>query len=244
MKIQNNKPATSFTQLYINSKEAQKLLKKADRAVKASNAKYINTNIPKGHKRPLWSVLSEHVTKRQADNPNNIIIDISNKAKQLLAVITLDNKGYLINKTEVCPLPRFGNKNDMFETDDMYKRYCYSLDRTLYGRSDFFEAVDRAEFEVNSLYRKQLSETPEIQTSIRTHEKQPADSKNPGIIKNPRRHEKAKFKFVAHIQRPFENIKEIIDVSKLDNPPAKAKLQPKHKEKIPRKLKKLKAQQT
>ena len=42
----------------------------------------------------------------------------------------------------------------------------------------------------------------------------------------------------------FENIKEIIDVSKLDNPPAKAKLQPKHKEKIPRKLKKLKAQQT
>lgn len=236
MKIQNNNnSSTTFTQIYIKSNEAQKLLKKADRAVKAIDAKFINTNIPSGHRKPLWSVLSKEIEKRQANNPNNIIIDLSNKAKQLLAIMTTDNKGFLVSKTEVCPLPIIGNKNDMFPTNDLYRRYCYSLDQTVYGRSDFFDAIDNAEYEVDLLKMKQQAEAPEVQTSIRAHEKHPTPPKNPKIIKNPRRHEKARLKFKEHIQRPFEKLRTLIDFSQLDQT---QKLQPKNKEKLPRKLKK------
>lgn len=50
MKIQNNYTQTNFGQLYIASIEAEKLLKKADRVIKANpNVTYINTNIPAGH---------------------------------------------------------------------------------------------------------------------------------------------------------------------------------------------------
>lgn len=236
MKIQNNSTNTTFTQLYIKSNEAQKLLKKADKAVKASNAKFINTNIPSGHRKPLWSVLSQEIEKRQANNPNNIIIDISNKAKQMLAIITTDNKGFLVSKTEVCPLPQYGSKNDMFPTNDLYRRYCYSFDQTVYGRSDFFDAIDNAEYEVDLLKMKQQAEAPEVQTSIRAHEKHPTQPRDPKVIKNPRRHEKARLKFKEHIQRPFEQLKSLIDLSKLDQV---QKPQPKHKEKLPRKLKKM-----
>ena len=77
MKIQNNTQNTSFGQLYVTSTEAQKLLRKADRAIKASNATFVNVNIPEGHKRPLWSVLSEQIHQRQQNNPNNIIIELA-----------------------------------------------------------------------------------------------------------------------------------------------------------------------
>ena len=40
----------------------------------------------------LWSVLSAEVKKRQSSNPNNTIIDIADKAKQLLSIITTDKK--------------------------------------------------------------------------------------------------------------------------------------------------------
>ena len=84
MKIQNNYTQTNFGQLYIASIEAEKLLKKADRVIKANpNVTYINTNIPEGHSKPLWSVFSQAIKERQAQNPNNIIIELADKAKQL-----------------------------------------------------------------------------------------------------------------------------------------------------------------
>ena len=94
MKIQNNYTQTNFGQLYIASIEAEKLLKKADRVIKANpNVTYINTNIPEGHSKPLWSVFSQAIKERQAQNPNNIIIELADKAKQLLSVKLLMKKG-------------------------------------------------------------------------------------------------------------------------------------------------------
>ena len=96
MEIKRNNSSQTFGALYVNSPEAAKLLKKADRVVKAArNTVYVDINIPQGHRIPLWSVLSEQVRKRQQNNHNNIIIDIIEKGKQLLSVNTLDSKGFL-----------------------------------------------------------------------------------------------------------------------------------------------------
>ena len=212
MKIQNNNPNQSFGQLYVNSHEAVKLLRKADRAIKASNANFVNTNIPKGHKRPLWSVLSEHITQRQRNNPNNIIIEIASKAKQLLFVKTVDEKGFLVSKYEVNPMPQYGTHNDLFPTDDLYRRYYHSLDTKLYGRSNLYDILDRAEYEVDMLHQKQLEEMPEIQISIRTLPKENKKERKAGVILNPKRPEKAKRKIHDHLQKPFENVKELIEL--------------------------------
>lgn len=234
MKIQNTNQKTNFGQLYIVSNEAQKLLKKADRAIKASDAKFINTNIPEGHKRPLWSVLSEDITQRQSENPNNIIIDLANKTKQLLSVKIIDKQGYTINKYEVNPFPTLGNHNKIFPTNDLYKYYYHSLDQKIYGKSDLYDVMDRAEFEVDLLYKKQLEEMPEIQISIRELPKNNKKEKNsPTIILNPKRLEKSRKKIISHTQKPFENLKDMLNLS--DKPD---KLKPKNKEKLPRKKKK------
>lgn len=109
MKIQNNYTQTNFGQLYIASIEAEKLLKKADRVIKANpNVTYINTNIPAGHSKPLWSVFSKAIQERQAKNSNNIIIELADKAKQLLSVKTLDEKGFTQSSYIVSPIPKFG----------------------------------------------------------------------------------------------------------------------------------------
>lgn len=233
MKIENRITTTNFGQIYIVSNEAHKLLRKADRAVKASNAEFINTNIPEGHKRPLWSVLSELIIKRQQNNPNNIIIDLADKAKQLLSVKTMDKKGYLISKYEVNPLPIEGNHNDIFPTNDLYKHYRQSLDPKLYGKSDLFDILDRAEYEVDKLLQKQLEETQQIKVSIRELPKISRREKHPEIILNPRRIEKARLKIIAHTQKPFENLNKMLNLSEKAE-----KLQPKNKQKLPRKTKK------
>ncbi len=59
----------------------------------------------------LWSVLSAEVKKRQSSNPNNTIIDIADKAKQLLSIITTDKKEFILYKTEVNPQPVYGCYN-------------------------------------------------------------------------------------------------------------------------------------
>ena len=72
MQIQKNNNI-HFGQVFVKSRNAEKLLRKADKAIKASTATFLDTNIPEGHKKPLWSVLSNLITKRQASNPNHIL---------------------------------------------------------------------------------------------------------------------------------------------------------------------------
>lgn len=103
MDIKKYSTSPSFKSVYVVSHEAEKLLKKADRIVKASNAKFMDVNIPEGHKKPLWSVLSEHLTKRQKNNENDIIIDLYEKGKQLISVMIVDAKGEIRNKWVVNP---------------------------------------------------------------------------------------------------------------------------------------------
>ena len=240
MKIQNNNYQTNFGQLYINSTAAQKLLKKADKAVKAQNAIYVNTNIPKGHSRPLWSVLSKHIEQRQKNNPNNIIIDIANKAKQILSVKSVDKQGFLIKSYEVNPIPDFGTHNDIFPKDDWYRRYYHSFDQKLYSRSNLFDVLEKAEYDVDSLLEKQLKETPDKKISIRELEKPLKKiSNNTPKAKKTNYHKKRLF---LHVQKPFENLKELIENSsdKFNLAPInkKIKTEQKNKSRLPRKIKK------
>lgn len=230
MEIQNNGSNTTFGQIYVTSNEAQKLLKKADRIIKANpNVNYINTNIPEGHSKPLWSVFSNAIKERQAKNPNNIIIELADKVKQLLTVKTLDNKGFTKSSYTVSPLPKFGTHNEIFPTDDMYRNYYHSLDTKCYGKSELLDILDRAEYEVDNLLSDMPQEKikPEALPKMKTLRK-PAD-----IILNPRRIEKTRRKIVLHTQKPFENLKSMLAPEQAPEKPIKSK-----KEKLPRKLKK------
>lgn len=230
MKIQNNLHSQSFGQLYVTSNEAQKLLKKADRIIKANpNVTYINTNIPEGHSKPLWSVFSQAISERQAKNPNNIIIELADKAKQLLTVKTMDAKGFTQNSYTVSPLPRFGTHNDMFPTNDSYRTYYHSFDTKRYGSSDLLDILDKAELEVDNLHSALQGQNvkPEPLPKLKRREN------TPGQILNPRRIEKARRKIVLHAQKPFENLK-----SMLLPEPTVEKLGKSNKVKLPRKLKK------
>ena len=119
----NNNNSISFKQVYIKSKDAEKLLKKADRAIKASNVTFLDTGIPEGHKKPLWSVLSNVLKLRQETNPNHILIDISDKSNQMLCVKTIDNKGFTTTKVDVSPMPEFGTKNELFPTSNLKSKF-------------------------------------------------------------------------------------------------------------------------
>ena len=230
MKIQNNYTQTNFGQLYIASIEAEKLLKKADRVIKAKpNVTYINTNIPEGHSKPLWSVFSQAIKERQAQNPNNIIIELADKAKQLLSVKTLDEKGFTQSSYIVSPIPKFGTHNEMFPTDDMYRNYYHSFDTKRYGSSELLDVLDRAEFEVDlmnsSIQKNKTKSEPLLKAKTRNY--------TAGQIKNPRRIEKAKQKKKLHTLRPFEKLKSMLLPEQ-----SSEKLTKSGKEKLPRKLKK------
>lgn len=230
MRIQNNYTQTNFGQLYITSIEAEKLLKKADRIIKANpNVNYINTNIPEGHSKPLWSVFSQAIKERQAKNPNNIIIELADKAKQLLSVKTLDEKGYTQSSYTVSPIPKFGTHNEMFPTDDMYRNYYNSFDTKRYGSSELLDVLDRAEFEVDLMN----SSIQKNKTKLEPLPKKKNRTKTAGQIKNPRRIEKARRRVILHTQRPFEKLKSMLLTEQ-----AHEKLTKSNKEKLPRKLKK------
>jgi len=219
----------------VKSKEAESLLRKADRAIKASNATFVDVNIPEGHKKPLWSVLSNLLNIRQAHNPNNILIDISEKSKQFLTVKTLDNKGFVTSKIDVSPMPEYGSKNEFFPTSDLYRTYVQGLDNTKYGRSNFFSVIDNAEYEADSLLEEQLKNKPEIKTSLKLISKPKSASRDASVILNPRRIEKSRLKIKEHVQRPFENLRRILaSVQDREN----VKMAPAEKERIPRRIKK------
>lgn len=202
MDIKKYNASPSFKRVYVVSHEAEKLLKKADRMVKASNAKFMDVNIPEGHKKPLWSVLSEHLTKRQKDNENDIIIDLYEKGKQLISVMIVDAKGEIRNKWVVNPKPVIGKFNEVFPPKDSltYSAYRKSLDPKEYGKSEFFNIIDTAEVIVNSLHEKFLKSLPAQKTSIKTLPK-PAKPKS-----------KPEFNaFKPHIWRPFEACAEMFE---------------------------------
>lgn len=234
MQIQSYSSNVNFGQVYVNSTEAQKLLRKADRIIKANyKTDYINTNIPEGHKKPLWSVLSKHMQERQAKNPNNILIDIADKAKQLLSIRTIDSQGNTITRRTVSPIPKFGTHNEIMPKDDYYQSYYHSFDKKRYGQSDFLDILDKAEYEVDMLYQKQLEEISNPKISIRELPRTVNKQKEAASARNMRRLEKAKSKLQLHIQRPFENLK-----SMLAPEPQNTKLKPKNKERLPRRIKK------
>ena len=234
MQIQKNNNI-HFGQVFVKSRNAEKLLRKADKAIKASTATFLDTNIPEGHKKPLWSVLSNLITKRQASNPNHILIDISEKSNQMLCVKTLDNKGFVTTKIDVSPMPEYGTKNDFFPTKDLLKIHRQSMDTTQYGRSNFFNVIDNAEFEADTLLEEQIRTRPEAKTHLRLLPKQTKEKHAPTTILNPKRLEKAKLKIVEHVQKPFEDYKKLLysAIEKEQN-----KLTTSEKTRIPRSMKK------
>lgn len=237
----NNNSNIYFGQVFVKSKDAEKLLRKADRAIKASSATFVDTNIPEGHKKPLWSVLSNYLSLRQASNPNHILIDVSDKSKQILCVKTLDNKGFVTTKVDVSPMPEYGTKNEFFHTSDLYKNYVQSMDTTQYGRSNFFNVIDNAEYEVDMLLEEQIKNRPVEKYSLKILPKQNQKKHDTTLILNPKRIEKSKMKLVEHVQRPFEDFKRLLNqaVSVDDN-----KLKPSKKIRVPRNLKKVMKKQS
>ncbi len=227
MEIQNNNCRTTFGNVYVTSKEAEKLLNKADRMMKAiPNVTYLNVNIPEGHSKPLWSVYSKLIKERQLKNPNNIIIDIANKAKQLLSVRILDAKGYTHNSYMVSAMPKIGSLNELAPTNDSYRTYYQSLDSKKYGTSEFLDVLDRAEYEADSL----LEAIPERKIS---RKELPKQKKAPNETKILKRQEKEKRKIVPHTQKPFEKLRKLLAPQEKPAKPA-----PKTKDKLPRKAKK------
>ena len=233
MDIKKYSAAPSFKRVYVSSKEAEKLLKKADRTVKASNARFLDPNIPEGHKKPLWSVLFEHISKRQKDNNNDIIIDVSKKNKQHLSVMVVDTKNIILNKWQVNPQPSIGKYNEVFPPDDFltYSAYRKSLDPKTYGKSEFFSIIDAAEAIVNTLHAEFLKNL----AGPKTHLKELPKNKN-----NKAKIKKYEHKFVPHIQRPFEFLAEKLKKSayKPEEIKKTGKLQPKNRIKLSRKAKK------
>lgn len=210
MQIQQNHNNISFKQVFVKSKDAEKLLKKADRAIKASNVTFLDAGIPEGHKKPLWSVLQNVLQHRQASNPNHIIIEVSDKSNQLLCVKTLDNKGFTTTKIDVSPMPEFGTKNELFPTSDMKRTFWQNRDTNIYGKSNFFNVMDIAEYEADMLLEEQLKYSTTKSLSLKMRPKENHKPKDASLILNPKRIEKARMKIVEHAQKPFENFKKLL----------------------------------
>jgi len=231
----NNNNSISFKQVYIKSKDAEKLLKKADRAIKASNVTFLDTGIPEGHKKPLWSVLSNVLKLRQETNPNHILIDISDKSNQMLCVKTIDNKGFTTTKVDVSPMPEFGTKNELFPTSNLKSKFYQSLDTNIYGKSNFFNVIEVAEYEADMLLEEQLKYKQIKSLSLKIRPKEKHKKKDASVIINPKRIEKARMKIVEHAQKPFENFKKLLRSAIKDEKTGKELPQ---KTRLPRALKK------
>lgn len=230
MKIQNQNCNTHFTQL-ITTSTAEKLLKKADRAVKATNAEYLDINIPDGHRRPLWSVLSGYVKERQALNKNNIIIDTVEDKNGMLSVKTCDSKGFKHKEWTVNPYPVTGSLNEVVGSDTVI---CGKVNNTIiYGKSDFFDVIDSAEFDADYLSELDKAVTPKIKTSIKLLPK----DKEKVAEKQQKKKESLYMKIIPHVQRPFLVIKQLLLNSETRS--KVVKIESKKTEKLPRKMKKV-----
>lgn len=238
MKADGYNSNQSFQGVYVKSSEAAKLLRKADRAVKASDAVFVDVN---GHRKPLWSVLFPHITKSQQDNNNNIIIDMLEKGKNLLAVKLLDNKGFVHKKWIVNPMPVTGKMSEIF-TSDTIVLGSKTADATLYGRSAFFDVIDNAAAEADLLKQQELASLKEPRVSVREYPKTKRINKTQGRLNHitMKRAESEKLKEAnkKHVQRPFLKLKELFLSLELSRVPKAVKAEPKIKTRIPRQLKK------
>lgn len=242
MKINKVNNSTSFKKAYV-SRGAEKLLKKADKAVKISDAIFMDINIPEGHKKPLWSVLSEQVMKRQNSNICDIIIDLADKSKKLISVILTDCQGFKYNEWVVNPMPVTGRYNEVFRPKDFLtmEAYKHSLDEKKYGISNFFNVINSAEIMADDLMKDFLSSQAEEKTSVKLLPKMPKQ-KSPkserAIMKKLEKKalEKAS---IPHVQRPFEGLRSLLD-SLIEHAKETKEIKPRTsgKTKLPRKIKK------
>lgn len=223
----------SFQGVFVKSNEAVKILRKADRAVKASDAIFIDINIPNGHKKPLWSVLSQYITKTQQNNNNHIIIDVLEKGKQLLTVKTLDSKGFVHKKWVVNPMPVTGKMNEILPPDTIVLGNK-AADNTIYGRSAFFDVIDNAEAEADMLKMRELADSKEIQKSVRELPKSKRINKTKGKVN----HVILKKTNKQHVQKPFLMLKDLLFNLGYCPKPKSIKPEPKNKPRIPRHMKK------
>lgn len=237
MEINTQQNRLYFGQIYTTA-AADKLLKKADKAVKASReVTFVDVNIPDGHRIPLWSVLSEHIKKRQGDNPNNIVIDLLEDGKKLLSVKTCDAKGFVHKKWVVNPMPVIGTYSDLFPEAKLVSS-GKSFSQNTYGRSAFFDVIDSAEVDVDMLKLEESLNSRPKHISIRELPRVKRENKTNGkILRNLlKRQEKLN---VPHVQRPFLKLKDMVLGLLNSNADAiEGKAQPKVKNKLPRRLKK------
>lgn len=237
MEVHNSYNKINFGQVYTTA-AAEKLLKKADKAVKASReVSFVDINIPDGHRIPLWSVLSEHIKNRQSDNRNNILIDIFKEGKNLLSVKSCDAKGFVHKKWVVNPMPVIGTYSDIFPEAKLVSS-SKTLSLNTYGRSAFFDVIDSAEADVDMLKLEERLNSKDKQISIRELPRVKRENRTNGktlryLLK---RQEKLN---IPHVQRPFLKLKDMvlglmnIKVDCIDTKP-----QPKLKNKLPRRIKK------
>lgn len=231
MEIRNNNANLNFGRL-ITTLPAEKLLKKADRAVKATKATYLDINIPDGHNIPLWSVLSKSVSDRQILNKNDIVVDLVKDSKKLVSIKTFDSKGFPHKEWQVNPYPVTGSLKEVAGTNAVITGNANN--GVIYGKSDFFDAIDSAEFDVEFLNELDRAAAPKIK--IKRNDRPKDEVKH--AQKVLKRKESLCLRIIPHMQRPFVNLKNMLS-RKLKNT-----LQPERvkatvsSEKLPRKIKK------
>lgn len=206
MEIRNNSANLNFGSVF-TTVPAEKLLKKADKAVKATKVTYLDVNIPEGHRIPLWSVLSKGLIERQAANRNNIVIDIAKGNCRNLLIKTFDSKGFKHKEWTVSPYPVTGNLQELFGSDVVI--LGKSKNTVVYGKSKFFDVIDSAECDVDSLNALDRASLGEVKTSLKTLPKDEFKHAQ-NVIK---RKESLYRRIVPHIQRPFANLKKMLSIN-------------------------------
>ena len=228
MRINDSNRNLNFGQL-ITTVPAEKLLKRADKAVKASAAVYLDVNIPEGHRLPLWSVLSKLVTERQAANKNHIVIDVADDIKNNLRIKTYDSKGFVHKEWQVNPYPVVGSVQEVIGNSGII--VGSSKGNTVYGKSRFFDAIDSAEFDADTLNSIDAANTRKAKVSLKLLPKDEEKRK----LRVLKRMESLCKRIVPHVQRPFINLRKIL-ARNADTVNVAAKSG--RSEKLPRKLKK------
>lgn len=231
MKIRNNNVNLNFGSVY-TTVPAEKLLKKADKAVKATKATYVDINIPDGHRMPLWSVLSKVLIERQAANKNNIVIDIAEDNNRNLLIKTLDSKGFKHKEWTVSPYPVTGSLEELFDSEVVI--LGKSKSPVVYGKSNFFDVIDSAEFDVDSMNALDRTLSGEVKTSLKTLPKDELKQEQKVL----KRKESLYRRIVPHLQRPFANLKKMLSQSLRHKTEHAVTKEHTDIEKLPRKMKK------
>lgn len=162
MRLENSTIHPSFKR-FIYTPDADKLLIRGDKIIKSLKDDFVKErfltvcDIP-GHKRPLWSVIKEYLSKTQKNNENHIIIDMVQKGrKKLINIMTMDSKGYRHSERTVSPFIEKGTKEELFgnalNTHDQFSNLNIFLGKhkKIYAKSEVFDAINTAQTEVEEL---------------------------------------------------------------------------------------------